>query len=91
MRVHTKFGIELVCPFLGCARVPNFEYISDGEKATIDKYFTDIGCELEAGRNPANTFHELSEYMQKSGDKQLRALGSQINPTANLMRIYNSR
>ncbi len=85
MRVYTKFGMGVVYPFLDCAGVPHFEYISDSEGEVIDKYFTDIGCELEAGRNLANTFHELSEYMQKSYDKQLRALGSQIDLTANLI------
>ncbi|MCK4730618.1 MAG: hypothetical protein KAT28_04830 [Candidatus Aenigmarchaeota archaeon] len=88
MRVYTKFGMDWVCPFLGWSKVPNFEYISDEEKATIDKYFNEVEQEIVADKNPASTFHELSQYMQKSDDKQLRALGSQMALTANLMRKY---
>ncbi len=83
--------MEFVCPFLSCTKVPNFEYISDEDSNVIDKYFTKIEQDIVGGKTLVNTFNELSQYMRKSDDLQLRALGSQIGFTASMMRKYNSR
>ena len=89
MKIYTVFGKDIVCPFLGWADVPDFECISDDEKDTINIYSKMIEEDILEDRSPAKHFHELSQYMQESEDKQLRALGSQLGLTADLMRKYD--
>lgn len=104
MRVITIFGQDLVLPFLGWARVRNFENIDDEKRIEINKYLQEIeGIIKDIEKAPKTTedkpkwvapvirkLHELSIIMRNSNDICLRALGSQLKLTASVPETVRS-
>ena len=104
MRVITIFGRDLVLPFLGWARVRNFENIDDEKRSEIKRHFQEIvEMTKEIINNAKKTedkakwvtptirkLHELSTIMLESNDICLRALGSQLRLTASVPETVRS-
>jgi hypothetical protein len=104
LRVITIFGRDLVLPFLGWARVRNFENIDDEKRSEIEKYFHELEEMTKEIMGDAKKtedkakwvaptirkLHELSTIMLESNDICLRALGSQLKLTASVPETVRS-
>ena len=104
MRVITIFGRDLVLPFLGWARVRNFENIDDEKRSEMEKYFHELEEMTKEIINGAKKTEDkakwvaptirkldkLSAIMFESNDICLRALGSQLKLTASVPETVRS-